>query len=140
MTALAASVGHDIDFSVISSERMAIVSIAANERGEIGPMLRMFGEIADPERVKALQSVIAAIKKYHPRKELHGSSWNHYYIATSEPGQRYEGMFAGTDNRTFMLQPDNSTIIVGNVKDLPVPRPERGSRLSFIASDPSASN
>jgi len=135
MTALAAEAGHKIDFSVISAERMTVASVAANEHGDMGPMLRMFAEITDPKRVKALQSVIQVFEKYEPRKEPHVSSWDHYYIATSEPGQKYTGTFAGTDGVTFMLQPDSSTIVVGNAVDLPSPRPEIGRSLSFTAGD-----
>jgi len=139
MKALAAAAGHAIDFRVISGERMAVASIAANERQDMGPMLRMFADVTDPERVKALKSVIAVFEKFRPRREPHVSSWNHLYLATTEPGQKYEGVFAGTDNKTFMLQPDRTTIIVGNAIDLPDPRPERGSRITVIASYPGAS-
>ncbi len=35
-----------------------------------------------------------------------------------------------------MMQRDDGAIIIGNVVDLPEPRPESGARLSFTASDP----
>jgi len=39
MTGLAAEAGHKIDFSVISAERMTVVSIAANEGSDMGAIL-----------------------------------------------------------------------------------------------------
>ena len=135
MVALAETAGHEIDFSVVSSERMISASIAAAERSDMEPMLRMFDEITNPDCIKALQSVITAIEKFRPRLEPHVSSWDHIYLATAVPMQKYEGKFAGTDGKTFMLQPDSSTILVGNAADLPDPRPPSGSHFSFTASD-----
>jgi len=76
---------------VISAERMTVASIAANEGSDMGPMLRMFGEITDPERLQALQSVIQAIETHRSRKEPHVSSWDHFYMATTEPATTIRG-------------------------------------------------
>lgn len=50
MRELAKEAGHDLDFSIVSRERMIQASIAAYERGDTSIMRRMFDEITDPAR------------------------------------------------------------------------------------------
>jgi cell filamentation protein len=44
---LAQAAGHDIDFSVISKERMIAASIAAHDQNDLGPMRRLFADAID---------------------------------------------------------------------------------------------
>lgn len=48
----------------------------------------------------------------------------------------YSGVFSGAAGPNFMMQRDDGAIIIGNVIDLPEPRPESGARISFTSSDP----
>ncbi|MBP8939282.1 MAG: Fic family protein [Agrobacterium sp.] len=135
-TALAEQAGHPINFDVISAERMTFVSVAAHERDDLAPMRRMFAEISDPERVNALEVAQRAIERFSPSSQTHASAWDNIYMATTEPGQTYEGQFAGAADPNFMLQGRDGSIIIGNTVDLPDPRPARGSNIIFIASGP----
>lgn len=133
-TVLAAQAGHPIDFSVISAERMTVVSVAAHERGDLGPMRRMFAEIADPVRVAALDVAQQAIERGGRPDGPHVAPWDHFYIATSEPGQTYCGRFIGAAGENFMMQATDESITIGNTVDLPDPHPRSGQTFTFIAS------
>lgn len=133
-TALASQAGHPIDFSVISAERMTAVSVAAHERGDLGPMRRMFAEIADPVRVAALDVAQQAIERGGRPDGPHVAPWDHFYMATSEPGQSYTGRFIGAAGDNFMMQARDESITIGNTVDLPDPHPRSGETFSFVAS------
>lgn len=132
--ALGEQAGHPLDFGVISAERMTVVSIAAHEDGDLAPMRRMFAEIADPERVNALEVAQRAIEKFRPAQAPHVTSWDGIYMATTEAGEGYHGRFTGAAGSNFMMQRYDGSIIVGNVIDLPEPRPQSGDEITFIAS------
>lgn len=133
-TALAAQAGHPIDFSVISAERMTVVSVAAHERGDLGPMRRMFAEIADPARVAALDVAQQAIERGGRPDGPHVAPWDHFYMATSEPGQTYRGRFIGAAGENFMMQARDESITIGNTVDLPDPHPRSGQTFTFVAT------
>lgn len=133
-TALASQAGHPIDFSVISAERMTTVSVAAHERGDLGPMRRMFAEIADPVRVAALDVAQQAIERGGHPDGPHVAPWDHFYMATSEPGQTYSGRFIGAAGENFMMQARDESITIGNTVDLPDPHPRSGQTFTFVAT------
>ena len=72
---LAKEAGHELDFSVVTRERMIAASIAGNERGDGTMMPRLFNEISDPVRVAALEQAIGSLSR-------NGFAWNDHYIAT----------------------------------------------------------
>lgn len=136
-TALGEQAGHPLEFGVISAERMTQVSVAAHERGDLEPMRRMFAEIADPERVHALEVAQQAIERFSTAELSPGeSAWDHLYMATTEPGETYSGRFSGAAGPNFMMQRGDGSVIIGNVIDLPDPRPQSGAELTFTATDP----
>lgn len=55
---LAQAAGHDLDFSVISKERMIVASMAAHDQTDLGPMRRLFTDAIDPARRAALREAI----------------------------------------------------------------------------------
>jgi cell filamentation protein len=59
VSALARRAGYDLDFTVVSKERMIQASIAANEQSNPTMMRRLFDEISDPARTAALREAIA---------------------------------------------------------------------------------
>lgn len=117
--ALAAQAGHDLDFSVVSRERMTQASITGNEQADSGMMRRMFDEISDPVRVAALDKAIEALNRLN-------FLWNDRYIATAEPGYRVEVTMAGMAGEQFMARTVDA-VLIGQVSDLPEPRPQRGT-------------
>jgi cell filamentation protein len=120
---LARQAGHELDFSVVSRERMIQSSIAANEQGDPTMMRRMFTEISDPVRVAALEKAIDALSR-------NGFPWNDHYVATAEPGHRVEVTMAGTAGDQFMAR-TATAVLIGQISDLPEPRPERGETFAF---------
>jgi cell filamentation protein len=62
--------------------------------------------------------------------------WNDRYLATMQPGHRVEVIMAGIarSGKHFMARTD-SEILIGNTSDLPDPRPARGDRFTFAASE-----
>jgi hypothetical protein len=76
---LAHAAGHDLDFTVISRERMIQASIAAHEQDDTSMMRRMFNEISDPGRVALLRASLAALDKLD-------IEWNDRYVATIAQG------------------------------------------------------
>jgi cell filamentation protein len=117
MEQLAHAASHDLDFTVISRERMIQASIAAHEQGDTSMMRRMFDEISDPERVTLLRQSIAALDKLKV-------DWNDRYVATIAPGPKVELVFAGIAGSQFMAR-TASKILFGRVSDLPDPQPDR---------------
>jgi cell filamentation protein len=117
--ALAAEAGHDLDFSVVSRERMTQASIAGNEQGDCAMMRRMFDEISDPVRVAALDKAIDALIRLN-------FPWNDRYIAKAEPGYRVEVTMAGMAGDQFMARTIQA-VLIGQVSDLPEPKPQRGT-------------
>jgi cell filamentation protein len=120
---LAHAAGHDLDFSVISKERMIAASIAAHDENDLGPMRRLFADAIDPARQEALREVI----DFFDRQQF---PWNDRYIATVEPGHPVEVTFVGVAGDHFMAR-TGSQILIGNVADLPDPQPERGQAFTL---------
>ena len=114
---LAQQAGHELDFSVVTHERMVRASIAANEQDDNGEMRRMFREISDPVRVEALRKALDNMRALRfPIQDR--------YIATAEPGHRVEVTLAGIAGDQFMAR-TSTEILIGQVSDLPKPRPVR---------------
>jgi cell filamentation protein len=114
---LAHAAGHNLDFTVISRERMIQASIAAHERGDTSMMRRMFDEISDSERAALLRESLSALDKLNV-------DWNDRYVATIGPGHTIELVLAGVAGNQFMAR-TVSKILFGLVSDLPDPRPQR---------------
>lgn len=120
---LAKQAGHDLDFSVVTRERMIRASIAGNELNDSSMMRRMFNEISNPTRVAALTRAIEAL-------DQHGFAWNDSYLATAEPGHAVEVVMAGVAGDQFMAR-TATEILIGRVSDLPKPRPQRGDTFTL---------
>ncbi len=120
---LAQAAGHDLDFSMISKERMIAASIAAHDQNDLGSMRRLFADAIDPARQEALREAI----DFLDRQQF---PWNDRYIATVEPGHPIDVTFVGVAGRHFVAR-TGSQILIGNVADLPDPRPERGQAFTL---------
>jgi cell filamentation protein len=126
MEELAKRAGHELDFTVVSQERMIQASIAANDHNDPTMMRRLFSEIGDPARVEALRDVINFFDKQHPP-----FPWNDRYLATTEPGHQVTLTMAGIAGEHFLAR-TSSEILIGRTSDLPSPTPERGEMFTIV--------
>jgi cell filamentation protein len=133
---LAHAAGHELDFTVVSKERMTQASIAAHEENDPSMMRRMFAEISDPARAALLREGIEKLQTAFGRDAQRTGKtpvhWNDHYLATLAPGHSVELVFAGVAGDQFMAR-SNTQILFGNVSDLPEPRPERGQTFVVTA-------
>jgi cell filamentation protein len=120
---LAHAAGHNLDFTVISRERMIQASIAAHERGDTSMMRRMFDEISDSGRAALLRESLSALDKLNV-------DWNDRYVATIAPGHTVELVLAGVAGNQFMAR-TASKILFGRISDLPNPRPQRNQTFTL---------
>jgi len=60
---MANAAGHKLDFSLVTSERMPLVSIAASEQGDLAPMKHMFEDISNPQKRHILREFFTAMRK-----------------------------------------------------------------------------
>jgi cell filamentation protein len=123
MRELAREADHELDFSVVTRERMIQASIAANEQSDSTMMRRMFIEISDPVRIAALEKAFDALNENR-------FPWNDHYVATAEPGHKVEVIMAGIAGEQFMAR-TATAILIGQTSDLPELRPERGETFTF---------
>jgi cell filamentation protein len=123
MEQLAHVAGHELDFSVVSRERMIQASVGAHELGDASMMYRMFDEISDPSRVSFLRESIDLLEKQN-------FNWNDRYVATVTPGHTVDLVLAGVAGDQFMAR-SQSEILFGRTADLPQPPPQRGEAFTL---------
>jgi len=117
--------GYELNFDVVSRERMVQASIEANA-GILGMMTRMFEEITDADRIQPLRRAIAFLS----REKF---NWNETYIATTTAGLSYAGKLVGRDGDAFMMRADDNRILIGRSGDIdPVAR--SGEPIAFRAA------
>jgi cell filamentation protein len=121
--ALASNAKHPLDFRTVSRERMIQASIESSA-GRSEMMRRIFGEILDSERIAKLEKAINFLTRQ-------GFNWNDRYIATTTPGQHYEGVLVGRAGADVMLR-TNSEIFIGNSTDIP-DTVRSGDSIVFVA-------
>lgn len=126
MEQLAQAAGHDLDFTIVSKERMVQASIAANEQGDLSMMRRMFDEISDPARCALPRQSIASLERLNFK-------WNDRYVATLAPGYPVELVLAGVAGEPFMAR-TSSKILFGKTAHSPEPAPARGETFVVTAT------
>lgn len=89
---IARDAGHELSFSVVSHERMIAVSIAG-ELGNTTSVAHMLSDTIDPARRTALHRAITFLE--NARKKGSPVDWQERFIATTAPGQAYEGQLIG---------------------------------------------
>lgn len=112
---IARDAGHELSFSVVSRERMIAVSIAG-ELGNTTSVAHMLSDAIDPARRTALHRAITFLE--NARKKGSPVDWQERFIATTAPGQAYEGQLIGKSGQEFLFASSDG-LYVGWVKDLP---------------------
>jgi hypothetical protein len=128
---VAREAGHDLSFEGISRERMIVASIDAS-KGDNSKLVRMFNELLDPLRALALRQATGFFEKHRSEH----FDWHVRYVATTTPGQRYDGTFFDSNKNNFIMH-DGQRLFIGDARDLPTDGRslEAGSKLSVVARD-----
>ena len=115
LNVLAENAGHELAFDVVTKERMIEVSVAGID-GDVAGAKRLFQEISDPRRVKALRKALKFLKSSN------SVPWNDLYVATTTVGQAYAGVLVGISDNDYMMRVSGNPqdwIAIGDVDDLP---------------------
>lgn len=123
LSELALEAGYELDFSVISRERMRHAAISLHELDDSTFFRSLIMELLDSERVAALRAAIAFF-------EAEKFPWNDYEIATPEAGQAAELTLAGV-KEPYFIGKGSQQILIGALKNLPSPMPKMGEDFSF---------
>jgi cell filamentation protein len=128
---VARAAGHDLNFEGISQERMIVASIRAS-KGDTSTLTRMFAELLDPPRARALREAAS----FFDQNRSEDFDWHLRYVATTTPGQRYDGTFFQR-NKTHFIMHDGQRLFIGDVRDLPGDghELEAGAKLRVLARD-----
>jgi len=114
LSAVASNAGHELDFSIVTRERMVAVSVQSH-KGDISGMRRMFDEMLDPRQLQAMRRVTSFLRTTPV-------PWNDLYIATTRAGQDYRGTLVQRTGRDFLMKVENgqeARLLVGDAADLP---------------------
>ncbi|WP_455478053.1 BID domain-containing T4SS effector [Bartonella sp. B10] len=126
---LAESVGHKLDFSLVTRRRNISVNTAAMEHGDSEPMRHLLEDISHPEKALILNEFISSMK------DIGLSERNYRPTVVAQDGCTYNGTYQGGGANGFMIDV-GGTAVLGNKKDL---TPEQlktlkvGDRISFTA-------
>ena len=115
LSALAENAGHELAFDVVTKERMINISVAGID-GDVSGAKRLFQEISDPRRVKALRKALSFLQKSH------SVPWNDLYVATTTAGRAYAGVLVGIAGNDYMMRVSENPqewIAIGDADDLP---------------------
>jgi hypothetical protein len=96
----------------------APASIAGNEKSDPGMLSRLFNEISDPARVRALKKAIDSLEK-------HGFSGTTVTSPRWNPGHKVDVRLGRVAGEQFMARTETA-ILIGQTHDLPEPQPKRG--------------
>ncbi|WP_019223591.1 BID domain-containing T4SS effector [Bartonella rattaustraliani] len=124
---LAEVAGHKLDFSLVTTQRMTVASMASRRSNDSQPMKYLFDDISDPEKTIILKEFMDHMKKIDP------DHINHRVVITAKEGETYTGFYRGSGNNGFMVDV-HGTFVIGRKDNLP---PEQvktlkiGDTLSF---------
>ncbi|WP_273788317.1 BID domain-containing T4SS effector [Bartonella grahamii] len=107
---LAQAAGHQLDFSLVTKERMMLASVAVAENGDLEPMQHLFEDISNPNKILLLKEFM------NNMKEL-GRNVNDRPVMVAKEGETYTGMYRGAGYDSFAFNVKGAYII-GNKEHL----------------------
>ncbi|WP_019220049.1 BID domain-containing T4SS effector [Bartonella florencae] len=125
---LAKSAGHQLDFSLVTKERMMAVHSEAMQYGNTQLIKDLFEDISHPTKRRLLKEFIDNIHNT-------GRDVNDRLVMVTKAGETYRGIYKGVGLEGFVID-TQGTYIIGDKDDL---TPERlkslkpGDRITFIA-------
>ncbi len=125
---LAQAANHQLEFSLVTKERMMLASIAVAENGDLEPMQHLFEDISNPEKTCLLQEFMDNMKNL-------GRKVNDRPVMVAKEGETYTGTYRGAGHESFTFNVKGAYII-GNKEHL---TPEQiktlkpGDKITFTA-------
>ncbi|AQX20722.1 Bartonella effector protein Bep1 [Bartonella sp. CDC_skunk] len=98
---LAQAANYNLDFSIVTKERMSEVSIAAAQDGNLEPMKKLFDDISDPKKTAILKEFISNTQN------LDQEDINNCIIVTEDEGATYTGIYKGESPNSIVIKTDN---------------------------------
>ncbi|WP_208436843.1 BID domain-containing T4SS effector [Bartonella tribocorum] len=103
---LAQAAGHQLEFSLVTKERMELASVAGAAYGDLEPMQHLFEDISNPEKINLL-------KEFMDNMENMGRNVNDHPVMVAKEGETYTGMYRGAALNSFAFNV-NGAYIIGN--------------------------
>ncbi|WP_208441706.1 BID domain-containing T4SS effector [Bartonella raoultii] len=107
---LALAAGHQLDFSLVTKERMMLASVAVAENGNLEPMQHLFEDISNPEKITLL-------KEFMDNMKALGRNVNDRPVMVAKEGETYTGLYRGAGLNSFAFNVKGA-FIIGNKEDL----------------------
>lgn len=101
---LAQAAGHQLDFSLVTKERMMLASIAVAENGNLEPMQHLFEDISNPEKIHLLKEFMQNMKEL-------GRNVNDRPVMVTKEGETYTGTYRGAGHDSFAFNVKGAYII-----------------------------
>ncbi|EJF84963.1 BID domain-containing T4SS effector [Bartonella rattimassiliensis] len=101
---LAQAAGHQLDFSLVTKERMMLASIAVAEHGDLEPMQHLFEDISNPEKIHLLKEFMQNMKEL-------GRNVNDRPVLVTKEGETYTGTYRGAGHDSFAFNVKGAYII-----------------------------
>ncbi|QEE09699.1 BID domain-containing T4SS effector [Bartonella kosoyi] len=107
---LAQAAEHQLDFSLVTKERMLVASVAAIQNDNLEPMQHLFEDISNPQKIHLLKEFMSNMKEL-------GRDINDRSVMVTKEGETYTGTYrgAGHDSLAFNV---NGAYIIGNKEHL----------------------
>ncbi|WP_375660104.1 MULTISPECIES: BID domain-containing T4SS effector [unclassified Bartonella] len=107
---LAKAAGHQLDFSLVTKERMLVASVAAIQNDNLEPMQHLFDDISNPNKIPLLKEFMSNTKEL-------GRSVNDRPVMVTKEGETYTGTYRGAGLNSFACNVKGAYII-GNKEHL----------------------
>ncbi|EJF82375.1 hypothetical protein MCU_01527 [Bartonella elizabethae Re6043vi] len=101
---LAKSAGHQLEFSLVTKERMLLASVAVAEKGNLEPMQHLFEDISNPEKV-------CLLKEFMDNMKNSGRNVNDRPVMVVKEGETYTGLYRGAGLNSFAFNVKGAYII-----------------------------
>lgn len=108
---LAEVAGHKLDFSLVTTQRMQLASIASLQSNDSEAMKHLLEDISNPEKTLILKEFMDHMKK------VGLDHINHRVVIIAKEGESYTGFYRGSGENGFMIDM-NGTFVVGNKNNL----------------------